>query len=78
MMKKSLKTSSTEAEEAEEAEANTDAHAERRFDGAVGDAEERLQTATRAMADKTHQHPNISVVAVADTQLVYDAVSCNG
>jgi hypothetical protein len=32
------------------AEANTDAHAEQRFNNAVGDAEERLQTATRAMA----------------------------
>jgi hypothetical protein len=32
------------------AEANADEHAEQRFDDAVGDAEERLQTATRAMA----------------------------
>eukprot|EP01046_Picozoa_sp_COSAG06_P060684 COSAG06_NODE_13004_length_1303_cov_2.059801_2_plen_124_part_01 len=33
-----------------EAAAIPDAQTERRFDGAVGDAEERLQTATRAMA----------------------------
>eukprot|EP01046_Picozoa_sp_COSAG06_P062144 COSAG06_NODE_13906_length_1206_cov_1.818428_1_plen_364_part_10 len=33
-----------------EAEAIPDVQTERRFDGAVGDAEERLQTATRAMA----------------------------
>jgi len=58
MMKKSLKTSSTEADEAE---ANTDAHAERRFDGAVGDAEERLQTATRAMA---HGHAATQILSV--------------
>jgi hypothetical protein len=61
MMKKSLKTSSTEAEEAEEAEANTDAHAERRFDGAMGDAEERLQTATHAMA---HGHAATQILSV--------------
>eukprot|EP01046_Picozoa_sp_COSAG06_P079034 COSAG06_NODE_26548_length_612_cov_1.077973_2_plen_112_part_01 len=35
---------------AAEAEANTDAQSERHFNVAVGDAEERLQTATRAMA----------------------------
>eukprot|EP01046_Picozoa_sp_COSAG06_P015396 COSAG06_NODE_985_length_11197_cov_12.342314_2_plen_506_part_00 len=33
-----------------EAEANTDAQTEQRFDDTVSDAEERLQTATRAMA----------------------------
>jgi hypothetical protein len=35
---------------AAEAEANSDKHAERHFNDAVSDADERLQTATRAMA----------------------------